>query len=191
MGEVWKPIKDYEGYYEVSNLGRIRSLDRYVNHKSGTKYLQRGIVMAPRFRGGYVTTALSKFGHTKYCRIHRLVAQAFIPNPENKPTVNHMDGNKMNNTVENLEWATQSENQLHAIRTGLVSQESLRKAVYARMLVASKPVYCVKMDKHFPSIREASRSTGMTSNIIRTSIRENRSIFFRKGKNYFTFRYDN
>ena len=138
-----------------------------------------------------MTTALSKFGHTKYCRIHRLVAQAFIPNPENKPTVNHIDGNKMNNTVENLEWATQSENQLHAIRTGLVSQESLRKAVYARMLVASKPVYCVEMDKHFPSIREASRSTGMTSNIIRTSIRENRSIFFRKGKNYFTFRYDN
>ena len=187
MAEIWKPVVGYEGYYEVSNLGRMRSLDRMVNHKSGTQYLQRGQILAPRFRDGYVSTAISKFGKTKYCRIHRLVAQAFIPNPENKPTVNHKNGNKLDNSVENLEWATQSENQIHAIRTGLVKRESILKAIRIATEKQSIGIYCPELDMHFPSIKATTRYMGIAGNTIRTSIRENRPVHFRKEDKYYTF----
>ena len=112
MKEIWKAIKDYEGKYEVSNLGRVKSLER-------TSRLNRKIkerILAPReHTGGYLRVQLSR----KDFYIHRLVAEAFIPNPENKSQVNHIDGNKRNNHVDNLEWNTPLENNLHAIRTGL------------------------------------------------------------------------
>ena len=112
MKEIWKAIKDYEGKYEVSNLGRVKSLER-------TSRLNRKIkerILAPReYTGGYLRVQLSR----KDFYIHRLVAETFIPNPENKSQVNHIDGNKRNNRVDNLEWNTPLENNLHAIRTGL------------------------------------------------------------------------
>lgn len=112
MKEIWKAIKDYEGKYEVSNLGRVKSLER-------TSRLNRKIkerILAPReHTGGYLRVQLSR----KDFYIHRLVAETFIPNPENKSQVNHIDGNKRNNRVDNLEWNTPLENNLHAIRTGL------------------------------------------------------------------------
>ena len=112
MKEIWKAIKDYEGKYEVSNLGRVKSLERTsrLNKKIKEK------ILAPReHTGGYLRVQLSR----KDFYIHRLVAETFIPNPENKSQVNHIDGNKRNNRVDNLEWNTPLENNLHAIRTGL------------------------------------------------------------------------
>lgn len=112
MKEIWKAIKDYEGKYEVSNLGRVKSLERTsrFNRKIKEK------ILAPReHTGGYLRVQLSR----KDFYIHRLVAETFIPNPENKSQVNHIDGNKRNNRVDNLEWNTPLENNLHAIRTGL------------------------------------------------------------------------
>jgi len=116
--ETWKPIKDYEGLYEVSNLGRVHSI------KSGL-HLKPAAVGDPRLPGHLIVN-LSKNGKYKCCLVHRLVATAFIPNPENHPIVNHKDGNKQNNAVENLEWCTQKENVAHALREGL--REKARKA---------------------------------------------------------------
>lgn len=105
--EEWKDVIGYEGRYKVSSFGRVRS---FVN---GSK---KGCILHPnRHRQGYFWIRLD--GKCKL--IHRLVAEAFIPNPENKKTINHIDGVKSNNCVENLEWATQSENNKHAFRTGL------------------------------------------------------------------------
>lgn len=107
--EYWKTIEGYEDY-EVSSLGRIRS------NKSNRK----SIILKERYsKDGYIQYALLKNGKAKYIRIHRLVAEYFIPNPENKPTVNHKDGDKTNNCVENLEWATLSEQIQHAYDLGL------------------------------------------------------------------------
>jgi len=120
MGEIWKDIPNYEGLYQISNLGRVKSLERIVLQKNGRKRVQHELIRKPRkVYKGYLQIDLWKNHEYSAKRINRLVAQAFIPNPENKPEVNHIDGNKENNCVDNLEWVTGKENMQHAIRTGL------------------------------------------------------------------------
>lgn len=105
MNEIWKDIKGYEGLYQVSNLGRVRSVDRYVKQKEGFyQYIKGRIRKSKLNNGGYMLVSLSKDNKGKTFLIHRLVAQAFIPNSENKPQVNHIDENPCNNCVDNLEW---------------------------------------------------------------------------------------
>jgi len=99
MKEIWKLVTGYEGLYEVSNLGRVKSV-KFKKHRLKTLY---------KNKKGYLYTYLYKNGVREYWRVHRLVATVFIPNPENKPTVNHIDEDKLNNKVSNLEWATYSE----------------------------------------------------------------------------------
>lgn len=118
MKEIWKDIKDYEGVYQVSNLGRVKSLSRFHNNNSGG-YLSKERILKQNIKRGYLTVGLCKEGKTKTYSVHRLVAIAFIVNPHNKKTVNHIDGNKTNNLVSNLEWCTYSENQQHAFNIGL------------------------------------------------------------------------
>lgn len=110
MNEIWKPIKNYEGLYEASNLGRIRSLDReqvFVVHGSEERRRGfRGRVLTPIFdgRGLYQQVSLCKNGKSKRFLVHRIIAQTFIKNPQNLPEVNHKDEDKTNNAAYNLEW---------------------------------------------------------------------------------------
>lgn len=117
--EVWKPIKNYESFYEVSNFGNVRSLDRFIEQKqhSGTmfKRIYRGQILKPRkTNSGYLLVTLK----SKQVLVHRLVAETFILNSDNKPCVNHIDSCRTNNHVNNLEWVTQSENVQHAVKRG-------------------------------------------------------------------------
>lgn len=105
--EVWKDVSGFEGYYQVSNLGRVRSLDRKVwSEKRGIFHFQKGRVLKPVNIHGYWRVLLSKDGKPAKAIVHRLVAGAFLPNPENLEYVNHKDENKSNNRLENLEWCT-------------------------------------------------------------------------------------
>ena len=106
MNEEWRLIEGYNDCFYVSNYGRVKSLHKKDNH---------GIKKPSVSTYGYYFVRLSKKESLKY--VHRLVAKAFIPNPKDKPQVNHKDGNKLNNHINNLEWVTASENQLHAYRS--------------------------------------------------------------------------
>lgn len=113
--EEWKDINGYEGYYQVSNLGRVKSLPG----QRGTTYRKERILTKCLTRDGYEKVRLQHEGTDRTARVHRLVAEAFIPNPDNKETVNHIDGNKLNNVVSNLEWVDRYEQMRHAYRLGL------------------------------------------------------------------------
>lgn len=108
MNEQWKPIEGFESLYEVSSTGKVRSLTtrRVLKFNTVDRYLR---------------VALCKNGRSKQTRVHRIVAKHFVENPLNKPSVNHKDGNRLNNSATNLEWCTQAENSAHAAKSGLLS----------------------------------------------------------------------
>lgn len=118
--EIWKDVVGYEGLFQVSNLGRVRSYDRKVRCHNGYRTI-KGRIYTNCFDRHYYHVVLRGKKDNDVQLVHRLVAVAFIPNPDNKATVNHIDGNKLNNNVDNLEWATYSENSKHAFRIGLIA----------------------------------------------------------------------
>ena len=119
--EVWKDIIDYEGLYQVSNLGRVKSVDRIVNNDK-KKYKLKGILLSKCIsKKGYYIVSLCKNSKSKTFLVHRLVSNAFIKNNLNKPCVNHIDGVKTNNKVSNLEWCTYKENTQHALKNKLMN----------------------------------------------------------------------
>ena len=130
MNEIWKPILEYKDYYEISSIGNIRSIERTIILKNGfQRKLKSKVLKTFINENGYsiITVRINNVHHN--FKIHRLVAIAFIDNPENKLTVNHKDGNKQNNNVLNLEWATHSENIKHAYKHKLNSSENQYKPV--------------------------------------------------------------
>lgn len=129
--EIWKPIQDYEGLYEVSSKGRVRSLSRFVKcHKYSKRQISGTILKSFTVKNGYEIVQLMNRG--KKFAVHRLVGQAFIPNPQNKPQINHINGVKTDNRVENLEWCTQSENMQHAYKVGLQLPKGMKLAEHSK-----------------------------------------------------------
>lgn len=146
--EIWKDIVGYEGLYQVSNLGRIRSLDRY--DRLGR--FHKGKIRASKDNGkGYLVLPLKHNGVQKMISVHRTVAMAFIDNPNELPEVNHIDGNKTNNHSSNLEWCDRSANIQHAVDNGLHTN------------FGQKKVMCVETGEIFDSTVEAENIIGIKS----------------------------
>ena len=120
MQEIWKDIEGYEGLYQVSNLGKIKSI-QYLNRVNNKSYPRNKILKIIINEKGYLKVDLYKLKKKKRFRIHRLIAQAFIPNPNNFPEINHINGNKQDNSINNLEWCTHSYNMKEAYKLGLVT----------------------------------------------------------------------
>lgn len=118
MKEIWKPVVGYEGCYEVSNLGNVRSVDRVDRKGQPRPGRVRKLLLN---NCGYLYVGVSVDDKKANLTVHRLVAKAFIPNPNSKPQVNHIDGDKTNNIVSNLEWSTPSENTVHAYSKKLIN----------------------------------------------------------------------
>lgn len=147
MKEIWKAIPGYEGSFEVSNLGNFRSLDRMVPSKYGTLRNYPGKPLkVEEMKDGYKRIVLMKDAKKKRYMCHRLVAETFIENPNNLPFVNHIDGNRGNNSIDNLEWCTQEENEQHAVNV-------LGKTMKGK--TNPKTVLCVELNKTFKSMRQA------------------------------------
>lgn len=157
MAEEWKDIEGYEGLYQVSSMGRVKSLKRTCNIKGGGKRTVGERILKPdATEYGYLRVNLYTGGKQKKFRVHRLVAYAFVPNPEGKPEINHRDEDKTNNSAANLEWCTREEN----MNYGTIRERIGKKTAQA----LSKPVgqYTIdgKLLKLWPSATIAGRQTG-------------------------------
>lgn len=157
--EIWEDIAGFENHYQVSNYGRVKSLTRKTKHwRGGLRSLKGKIIKIIKIRKGYCYVSLKTNTNTKI--VHRLVAEAFIDNPENKPCVNHKDGDKWNNHVSNLEWVTYSENEKHSYKVlgkkpnlnGLGKTPHNAKKI--RQYLKGKFI------KEYPTATEAARSIG-------------------------------
>ena len=164
LNEIWKPIKGYEGLYEISNRGSIKSLEREIGNNGGIAIKKEAILTPQQIRCGYYRIGLTDENKKrKMFLVHRLVATAFIPNPQNKSEVNHIDGNKKNNNLENLEWCTRGENLKHAYKTNLRTTEA-SKNNFKKMIEKHKRKVIQKdinqnIINEFKSIKEASKIT--------------------------------
>ena len=166
---MWKPIKGYEGMYEVSSHGAVRSCERIT---ADGKHLSTKILHGGCYPNGYEFVCLRKDGNNRNRMTHRLVAEAFIPNPDNLPVVNHIDGNKHNNNVTNLEWCTCSQNRKHAYDAGLSPQRGLPRKV------------TVKRDEHiilFDTMTDCSVFFGFKKTWLNGQIRKHGCTFSYKG----------
>ena len=165
MIEIWKDISGYEGLYQVSNKGRIYSLGRRIIMKNGrSREIKSRVLKHSLDSKGYPFIVLYDFdSNRKQGRIHRLVAEAFIPNPNNKPTVNHKNSIRHDNNIENLEWATHSENTIHGYKYGNMKPNGLGN--FGRKNIKSKPVLQFTKDGKFVAEYEghcdAHRKTGV------------------------------
>lgn len=153
--EIWKNIEGYEGLYQVSNLGRVKSLDKYLPDTLGRVSFRKEKIICQLQRGGYLAVQIWKKGKNKKFLVHRLVATAFIPNPDNLPQVNHKDENKANNNVDNLEWCTHQYNMDYGTRVERIRLKQLND------VKKSKPVLQYTLDGEFiaeyPSLLEVKR----------------------------------
>jgi len=162
MLEIWKEIDFYYGY-EISNLGRVRSLNRVILRSDGKNMTFKGKILKNRFNKhnyGYVIINLKNYG------VHRLVANAFITNHENKPQVNHIDGDKKNNQVQNLEWCTHNENVLHALKNDLYPRKfGIDNALSKKIMQIDKyKNNCIKI---WDSFMDVKRELGIdTKNLV-------------------------
>ncbi|UPI30809.1 DNA endonuclease I [Lactiplantibacillus phage Gut-P1] len=151
--EVWKPVSEV-WWVEVSPYGNVRTLDRVVSNGKGTRVVKGQVLKQQRDKNGYLRVHFSGNGKNFFRFVHRLVAQAFIPNPDNLPEVNHKDCNPTNNNVSNLEWITRKGNNQYRNKYGVSYKEAARK----------KPVCAINLDTlevyRFPSQMEASRVLG-------------------------------
>lgn len=162
--EVWKPVVGYEGLYEISNKGRLWSMPR--NGTSG------GLIKGAYDKDGYLKYSLSKSGKQSNFFAHRLVAESFVPNPENKPHVNHLDEDTTNNNSENLQWCTPKENNNHGNHNLKVSMSK------------SKPIICMETGECYYGISECARRTGLHNGNISKVLRG-----VRKHTGGFSFKY--
>ena len=165
--ENWKDIKGYEGFYQVSDCGNVKSLERDVYFPNGTvnRHMEEKILVQNIGKLGYAYVNLHLNGKMKTIKTHRLVAEAFIPNPENKPMVNHKDEVKTNNVVENLEWCTSVYNNNYG--TKIERQKQTYKDNYKNgKNKVVKKVFCVELNKTFDCITSAQEELGINQSSI-------------------------
>lgn len=152
-GEIWANVNGFDGIYMVSTLGRIKSLER-ISKSTNKEKIENRIIK--QTENTYLSVNLTNGSYRRFNPVHISVATAFIANPENKPQVNHKDGDKWNNVVDNLEWATAKENAQHSYH--VLGNKGSLNGVFGERHPTSRKVYCETTGITYGSIREAARS---------------------------------
>ena len=180
MEEIWKDIEGYEGIYQVSNFGRVKSCERIIQNSSTLSGIQRikERILINHIKGnGYHSVSLCVECRKHDFYIHRLVASIFIPNIENKNEVNHIDGNKSNNHVENLEWVTSKENVRHAFDKKLIDNGTIERrkhcVISAQKITKEQVIEFRKLRKHGASYDELSKKFGLSKSYCKLLVNEN------------------
>jgi hypothetical protein len=154
--EIWKPVKNFEGFYEVSSLGNVKRLKSYTRHRSGSKKIVRERILKLSNSNGYSLVMISNDNSRTNKMVHRLVAESFIKNPKNKKHVNHINGIKNDNRVENLEWNTPKENEQHKVHVlGKIMTPTNLKHVFEvnePIVIDNKNVVGVLMQKFYKDL---------------------------------------
>lgn len=176
--KTWRDVVGWEHIYRISNEGDVVRCYRIQSHDICNNISIRGHIMRPRpDEDGYLRIGLTAKGKkSKLLAVHRLVAEAFIPNPNNLPVVNHKDGNKQNNNVENLEWCTVYENNRHAIETGLKGPESYKNAGQVTKEKRSMKVRCIETNMEYSSMIEAERQLNLWWGSVSESVNKGKSV---------------
>ena len=169
--ETWKDIKGFEGIYQISNMGRVKSFKADPNGR---------ILSIKNSKGDYLNIVLCHGNKRRSVKVHRLVAEAFVPNPHNKPEVNHIDGNKQNNRADNLEWVTRAENHRHALA---LNPDMTKGMIKYNRFIRAKIVQQFTLDgryvAEYRNSAEAARATGVCQrNILQVANRDE----YRPGK---------
>lgn len=192
IAEIWKDIQGYEGLYQVSNLGRVKSLGRFIESRlKGVDKVWKAerILKTCKRTNGYIGVGLRKNGKGKNFNIHRLVAIAFIPNPDNLPQIDHINADKTNNNVNNLRWVTAKENVRNPLNMAHLigknnpfygkkhtdaSKLKMRKnhvSYYGASNPASRKVRNIETNEIFLTVKSAGQKYGVSDNSIRNSIK--------------------
>lgn len=157
--EIWKNIIGYEGLYQISNMGRVKRLDKAIKCKAGKFRIVHEKILSPGNNGkGYLFVGLVKDGDRKQHYIHILVGTYFIPNPENKPDINHKRGIKKDNRATQLEWTTKKENSKHAFDNGLLPQLKKMHKLAGIATIGSKGNFSVLKEADIPVIFDLSKN---------------------------------
>jgi len=159
--ELWKPIKGYENLYAISNIGRVKSLSRYRIDRGFSKSIKEKILKQGKSSNGYFHVDLYKGSKGTICSIHRLVAEAFIDNKKKRPQINHINGIKTDNKIENLEWVNASENRIHAFKN------NLQKKAFKKVIQLDKNGGILKI---WNSCKEAYKALGAKQGTFASSL---------------------
>ena len=185
IAEIWKDVQGYEGLYQVSNLGRVKSLGRFIDRLVSGRYWQEERILKPnKTKYGYLMVELRKNKKPKSFLVHRLVAMTFISNPENKPEVDHINADKTNNNVNNLRWVTAKENvrnplnMVHLIGKnhpmfGKKHSEETKNKMRGKNNPRARKVRNIETKEIFDTVTEAEKKYNLSSGCIKCAIRKN------------------
>lgn len=185
IAEIWKDIQGYEGLYQVSNLGRVKSLGRFIDRLVYGNYWQEERILKPnKTKYGYLIVELRKNKKPKYFTVHRLVAMTFISNPENKPQIDHINADKTNNSVNNLRWVTAKENvnnplnMAHLIGKnhpmfGKKHSEETKNKMRGKNNPRARKVKNIETKEIFDTVTDAEKKYNLSRGCIKCAIKKN------------------